>query len=644
MRKVLLGVALTLWLTPSAHAAAATRIFYMSNWSGHTEIYAVDPSDKEPLAQLTHWHGACPELPQFLSDPVDRQLIPSPDGRYVLARCGSALWVMRGDGTALSEVAADGVGGGLAWAPNSRQFVYELRGITHIVNTRSNGDRLASPSEKARLAGDPKRVLAPNRRWVAEWHDDGAVSVRRLNNSRTIATFAQVIAIAWSPDGRRLAVESRAGLRVLDTKTRRSRWIATDLGFGPTPPSYAVDAGLGLAWSPDSQRLAYVTGKQTRYSAAWGITPGNLMTATLAGRIRTVIARDRPYGGRILAVAWTHAPRELRYRTADDPEGNALLAPGSIQRLAADGSRVAFIACDRLEVWTPSTGEIDRRGDDDPPDACAYRDLTGRYFVYDLALAGDRVMYALMEGCNSIRLTLHLQRLESLEETAVDTSFGNCGNAFSAAFGRLAGAGDLLVFGEWHERYAPDEQPSDQYPVISAVIRRVDGGACPCPAIASTGGPLYPADVNGGRIVAFGDNQTLVFDRDGQVLASLPVSPDAAQLSVNDLVLVVRGQLRHYDVRGASPLHTWPLANVPSGAVCGWIRCTPRPNLVLDDAARGLVAYTVDGQLHLLRLADGADSIVGQASVARFMDAGLVYADGARLRLVTFAKLPLRAF
>src|SRR5262249_8675640 len=154
--------------------------------------------------------------------------------------------------------------------------------------------------------------------------------------------------------------------------------------------------------------------------------------------------------------------------------------------------------------------------------------------------------------------------------------------------------------------------------------------------IASTGGPLYPADVDGGRIVAFGDNQTLVIDRNGQVLTSLPVSPDAAQLSGNDLVLVVQGQLRHYDVRGASPLHTWPLPNVPSGPVCGWIRCTPQPSLVLNDAARGLVAYTVDGQLHLLRLADGADAVICQASLARFMDAGLVYADGARLSLVSF--------
>jgi hypothetical protein len=57
------------------------------------------------------------------------------------------------------------------------------------------------------------------------------------------------------------------------------------------------------------------------------------------------------------------------------------------------------------------------------------------------------------------------------------------------------------------------------------------------------------------------------------------------------------------------------------------------------DAARGLAAYTLDGKLHLLRLADGKDSVVGYASEARFMDSGLVYADGSRIHLVSSGRL-----
>jgi hypothetical protein len=63
---------------------------------------------------------------------------------------------------------------------------------------------------------------------------------------------------------------------------------------------------------------------------------------------------------------------------------------------------------------------------------------------------------------------------------------------------------------------------------------------------------------------------------------------------------------------------------------------------VLQDAARGLVTHVLDGQVHLLRLSDGADAEVAQGSLARFTSSGLVYADGPRLRLVPFDRLPLR--
>ena len=45
--------------------------------------------------------------------------------------------------------------------------------------------------------------------------------------------------------------------------------------------------------------------------------------------------------------------------------------------------------------------------------------------------------------------------------------------------------------------------------------------------------------------------------------------------------------------------------------------------------------------LHPLQ-ADGADRVVAAGTAARFLDAGLVYADGPRLRLVPFEMLPLR--
>ena len=69
--------------------------------------------------------------------------------------------------------------------------------------------------------------------------------------------------------------------------------------------------------------------------------------------------------------------------------------------------------------------------------------------------------------------------------------------------------------------------------------------------------------------------------------------------------------------------------------------CARPAPLTLGGLSRGLAAYVADGQVHVLRLADGADRVVGPGTLARFMDAGLVYADGARVRLVPFDRLPL---
>ena len=141
-------------------------------------------------------------------------------------------------------------------------------------------------------------------------------------------------------------------------------------------------------------------------------------------------------------------------------------------------------------------------------------------------------------------------------------------------------------------------------------------------------------------------------DKDGRSLLSVPIAPRAAQLSENNLVLATPGQLLDYDAGTGALLHTWALPNVETGRDCAF-HCGPTPScwyycaayrLVLEDAARGLVAYIFDGQLHVLRLVDGKDMVVAQARVARFIDSGLVYVDGSRISFVPFTALPLPRF
>ena len=132
----------------------------------------------------------------------------------------------------------------------------------------------------------------------------------------------------------------------------------------------------------------------------------------------------------------------------------------------------------------------------------------------------------------------------------------------------------------------------------------------------------------------------------GSIASAAP--PAAAALSGGDLVVLLQGELRDYDWANGTLVHSWPLPNVAAGPDCLFgihFGCsgqgaTELP-LRLQDAARGLVAYVLDDQVHLLRLSDGMDVTIAAGSHARFMGAGLVYADGSRLHLVTYSQLPL---
>lgn len=629
MRKALLGVTLALWVAPASHAA--TRVIYASNWSGHTELYALGPSHNRPLSQITSWHGACPDPPYDLPVAVK----PSPNGRYLAVNCGGGLWLMRINGRDARQLVATepfrgGPGVRSRWSRDSKLLGYAVGDAVHVVEPATGRDRLATSRELSRLHWFEPGLVSPNGRWVARISTSESL-VANLRSGVKLHLPGALDA-AWSPDSKKLALESPNGIRVFDVRTRRVRVLTTDVGFGEAGLLYDTNT-LGLAWAPDGRSIAYVMGRESHLSATWSIATGDLRVVTTKGRITTLVPAGSAYGTRMRALAWVKAANPARKM---EPQAG-LLAGGPVDLLAADGKRVAFETCDVIYVWTPATGESQPAAQ---PDLCSRRDTTGRYYFYDLALAGDRLVYALNIGCNAITISLYLRNLAGpSSENPIAQGFGNCGAPFGTAYGRAAGAGNLLVFGDWSEGHAP----AIPFPVTSARVRRVDGTSCPCPTILSTPGPLYPADVDEGRAVAYGDNETIVLNRDGNRLMSIPVAPQAAQLSHDDLVVLTNGVLRDYNVPDGALLHSWRLPDVSSGPVCGWRFCETK-HLVLNDARRGLVAYVLDGTLHLLRLADGADVIVRGASLGRFMDDGLVYADGARLRFVPYSQLPLLAF
>ena len=650
--------------------AAATRIVYSSDWMGPSQLFAVDPAGRAAAGQVTFdRQPGCVVGPA--SSPCGfSQPLPSPDGRWIAYRNrAGALFVARADGSRARQLLEDDPGlfdefGPVTWTgartPRLEYVVRSANGpeLRSVRGDGSNGrvvfrcktcrDPTRSPDARAvafaegsdvvvHRAGKVLRIHAtspsqlawsPDGRRIG-FHDGFAVSIASVTGTPRIRTIGSVEAAygprmwAWSPDGQRVAFASRDGLHVHEVRTGRTRLLTSETAFGQ------YRRPVGFAWSPDGRSLAYVPG--TVHPEV--VRTGPLRTVTLAGATRTIVDANRAYGGHMLSVAWVRVPAGARYRqpehvpmTRADRDG--VLASGPVVRLAADGERVAFQSCGYISVWSTATGEA---GVGSSPDCSS-----GFWGIYSFAIAGERVGYAVKpERC--LMYALMYSAVASTASVELGRNLQCSPQAYSSAFGHFVGAGPLLVFSRWNEIRRTD----GSYETTLQEVLRAPPGGCPCPTIASSPGPLVPADVNAGRVVAYGTNATLVLDAEGRTLLSVPVSPLAAQLAGDDLVLLERGRLRVYDASTGVLRGAYDLPDVPSGSDGGGPRYE-RYRLELHDAAHGLAVYVFDGRIHVVRLSDGTDVVVGYGTNARFIDAGLVFADHARIRLVRYADLPVR--
>ena len=327
--------------------------------------------------------------------------------------------------------------------------------------------------------------------------------------------------------------------------------------------------GFALAWSPDGKSIAYIAGNVDRLGR---IDSRDLRLITLAGRVSSVVDSEHSYGGRIASLAWVRPPASTRYRkpqpapaTRVSPEG--LLVDGPIERIAADGDRVVISACGEIFVWAPGQARPP------PPEHVAslhYFCNTQSYYTtnsnYTLALARDLVAMGKVEGGTSRRWNLLAQALGVPYPVPLGSGAGTNGGALQNTVGEAVSSGDLLVFSSWSEGYRG--ACCSTIVTTKQAVQRADARGCPRPALRTEPGPPVPLDVDRGRIVAAGDNQLLVLDAAGTERLAVGVRALAAALSGGDLVVLVRGELRHYDAVDARLLNAWPLPDVPSGREC----------------------------------------------------------------------------
>jgi TolB protein len=204
----------------------------------------------------------------------------SPDGTRIAYGHGGRLWVMNADGTGRRALTT-GSASGAAWSPDGTKLAYAARGCTGLdgVFTVPAGGGAPQALFPADCRGKPVPAPTPMPR------PSGDLAARlRLDG-----------AVAWSPDGTRIAFRGGQCLGVYDdcltvgTVATGGEEVVDAYGGGGQSSGFAVVP----AWSPDGRHLSYTTERDG--------TPIHVVEADLAAESnRTVgvpLDREMAYAG-----------------------------------------------------------------------------------------------------------------------------------------------------------------------------------------------------------------------------------------------------------------------------------------------------------------------------------------------------------
>jgi hypothetical protein len=331
--------------------------------------------------------------------------------------------------------------------------------------------------------------------------------------------------------------------------------------------------------------------------------------------------------------------------------------------LAADGRRAAFAFCNQLVgTWRPGATNVTRFG---PVAQWTCPPPRGLERTFGIAAAGDRVAWIASAGGNVYTNLVFLVVLSNPHTLMIAAETDYCCRGLDPdpnRMGDVYGAGGLLVFSsrvKCGDLGAP-ACPNSTRTVVSQTMWRLRRppfaaqcvnrpGPCVQLTTAAPNATLRPLSVSAGRVLLLNNGVLELRNASGAItrqFGGVAAIMRGADLMGNRVLVLVPAALRVYNAGTGALVRTRALPNVTSAGVCGMPPC-PTAALQLQDAARGLVAYTLSGKLHLLRLRDGRNKVVGAAEDARFGADGLFYAySGAapwvsRIRFVPWAALPL---
>ena len=203
---------------------------------------------------------------------------------------GTGLYVVRANGSGRQRLLAQPIAQ-LAWSPSGDQLA--------VVTTSLSGPPLilvVGLDGSVREIGPGGAISWSRTGWLA-YVRDGGLYVTRVNapGERLVASYGSSSSYAWSPDGRRIAL-NRKRLSVIHLNGEKKRQVLFDTGYG-------------AFFSPDGRLVATLSADETEVF----VTPAKGGRTRLAFRVPTsVTRRERSYGCSFLVVDgidWQARPR-----------------------------------------------------------------------------------------------------------------------------------------------------------------------------------------------------------------------------------------------------------------------------------------------------------------------------------------------
>jgi hypothetical protein len=365
----------------------------------------------------------------------------------------------------------------------------------------------------------------------------------------------------------------------------------------------------------------------------------------------------------VIAVSVVHAAPSAPALVQVTPHELRLSQP--LAGLAAAGPRAAFAFCNQLVgTWRPGAANVTRLG---PVSQWTCPPPRGLERIFSIALAGNRVAWAASAGGNIYTNLVFLVVLSNAHTLTIAAETDYCCRSLDPdpnRMGDVYGDGSFIVFSsrvKCGDGPGAPACPGPARTVVSQTVWRLrqppfsaqcvnKPGPCAQLTTSAPNATLRPLSVSGGRVLLLNNGVLELRNSGGAItrqFAGVAGVMRGADLMANRVLVLVPGALRVYNAATGALVRTRPLPNVTSAGICGMPPC-PVAALQMLDAARGLVAYTLAGKLHLLRLRDGRNKVVANAEDARFGSTGLYYAYSApapwvsRIRFVSWAALPVR--